>query len=73
MIDWLIIQLVKWKGGSELVILFMAQQIIKYPERYKFSDMPNSLKAQIAEVLIDSGAAHLIDEDEFKPQVEGAN
>lgn len=69
MIRRLLLRFLIWRGGGDLLVLFMAMQIIKHPERYLFSDMPNSLKAQIAEVLIDSGAAHLINEEQYK---EGA-
>lgn len=47
-------------------VLFMSQQIIRHPEMYLFSAMPNSLKPQIAENLIELGAGHLIDEEEYK-------
>lgn len=45
--------------------MFMAIQIIKYPDKYKFSGMPETLKAQIATHLIDSGAESLIDEASY--------
>lgn len=49
-----------------MLVKFMAQQIIRHPQRYLFSDMPNSLKAQIAAVLIENDAAHLINEEEYR-------
>lgn len=65
---WLLVTL---EGGGEMLAMFMATQIIKYPERYKFSDMPFTMKSQIATILIDNGAEHLIDDSAHLPQSEG--
>lgn len=62
---WLLLHL---EGGETMLALFMAQRIIKYPEQYKFSDMPETMKPQIATVLIDSGAEHLIDDPAYLPK-----
>lgn len=48
--------------------LFFAQRVIL--GKTKFEDVPATLKAQVAEILIDSGLAELVTEEEYLPKAE---
>ena len=46
------------KGGDIMIAMFVAQRILLGKADFKTS--PNSLKPQVAEILRESGAEHLI-------------
>lgn len=54
------------KGEKEMMGMFFAQRVIL--GKTSFDAVPNSLKAQVAEVLIDSGLMDLVP-DEYKKDI----
>lgn len=51
-----------------MMALFFAQRVIL--GKTKFEDVPATLKAQVAEILIDSGLTELITEEKYLPKAE---
>ena len=51
-----------FKGGETMLAYFFAQRVINGREEYK--DVPDVLKPQLDEILIESGLEHLIDKSE---------
>lgn len=49
------------KGDVVMMAMFFAQRVIL--EKTTFEDVPNALKAGVAEILIESGLADLVPEE----------
>lgn len=56
-VDYVIIKLLKWRGEIDMMALLLAQRIIL--GKLEFVDVPESLKPQVYEHLVDSGVAYL--------------
>ena len=54
---WLL-NVILGKGGEDMMAMFFAQRVIL--GKTAFADVPKMLKAQVAEVLLDSGLAELV-------------
>lgn len=64
MINFIYYILSKFKGGGDMMALLLAQRIIL--GKNKFTDVPNSLKEQVYEILVDSGVGNLA--GDYNPQ-----
>lgn len=54
-------------GKDDLMMaLFFAQRVIL--GKTKFEEVPATLKPQVAEILVDSGLAELVTEEEYLPK-----
>ena len=55
-------------GDDLMMAILFAQRIIL--GKTKFEDIPNSLKQQVADILVESGLSELITEEEYLPKAE---
>ena len=53
-----LLDLITGKGGVQLMAMFFAQRVIL--GKTEFSQVPDVLKAQVAEILIESGLPELV-------------
>lgn len=63
-IRW-IFKIILKKEGYIMMAMFFAQRVIL--GKTEFAAVPNTLKTQVAEILIDSGLPDLVP-DEYKPK-----
>lgn len=57
-IKTVLLKLILGKGGIEMMAMFFAQRVIL--DKTAFKDVPPTLKAGVAEILLDSGLPELV-------------